>query len=170
MGLVHVYTGNGGGKTTSALGLAMRAVGHNQKVIVIQFLKGRKDIGEYKIQKKLAPYYEVYQFGTKEFIDPKKPKPKDLELARKGLEFAREALKRKPNLLILDEINYAMAWNLLKVEDVLDLLKDIPKKTNVILTGRYAPDEIINRADIVTTVEDIKGMKKRTPAKKGYEY
>lgn len=170
MGLIHVYTGNGGGKTTSALGLAMRAVGHNQKVIVIQFLKGRKNIGEYKIQKKLAPYYEVHQFGTKEFIDPKKPKPKDIELAGKGLEFAREALKRKPNLLILDEINYAMAWNLLKVEDVLDFLKKIPKRTNVILTGRYAPDEIINRADIVTTVEDIKGMKKRMPPKKGYEY
>jgi cob(I)alamin adenosyltransferase len=86
------------------------------------------------------------------------------------LEFAREALKKKPNLLILDEINLAAAGGLVKVEDILDLLKNIPKKTIVILTGRFAPDELINRADIVTTVEDIKGMKKRLPARKGYEY
>jgi cob(I)alamin adenosyltransferase len=170
MGLVHLYTGYGGGKTTSALGLALRALGHGQKVIIIQFLKGRKNIGEYKIREKLAPEYEIYQFGSPRFVDPKNLKPKDYELAEKGLEFAREALKKKPNLLILDEINLAAAGGLVKVEDILDLLKNIPKKTIVILTGRFAPDELINRADIVTTVEDIKGMKKRLPARKGYEY
>ncbi len=170
MGLVHLYTGNGGGKTTSALGLAMRALGHGQKVIMIQFLKGRKDIGEYKIQEKLSPNFEVHQFGTPEFVDPKNLRPIDYELAQKGLNFAKEALKKKPDLLILDEINLAAAGGLVKVEDVLKLLEDVPEKTIVILTGRYAPDELINRADVVTVVEDIKGMKKRMPPRKGYEY
>jgi len=148
----------------------MRALGHGQKVIMIQFLKGRKDIGEYKIQKKLSPNFDVYQFGTPELVDPKNLRPIDYELARKGLEFAREALKRKPHLLILDEINLAAAGGLVRVEDVLELLKNIPRRTIVILTGRYAPDDLINRADVVTAVEDVKGMKKRMPARKGYEY
>ncbi len=170
MGLVHLYTGSGGGKTTSALGLAMRALGHNQKVIMIQFLKGRKDIGEYKIQEKLLPNFEIHQFGTPEFVDPKNLRPIDYELAKKALEFTGKALKRSPNLLILDEINLAAAGGLVKIEDVLKLLEKVPKRTIVVLTGRHAPDEFINRADVVTTVEDIKGMKKRTPARKGYEY
>ena len=170
MGLIHLYTGNGGGKTTAALGLAMRALGHNKKVIMIQFLKGRKDIGEYKIQKKLSPNFEVHQFGTSEFVDPKNLRQIDYELAKKALEFAKNALKVKPQLLILDEINLAAAGGLVKIKDILELLEIVPKRTIVILTGRYAPDELINRADVVTTVEDIKGVKKRKPARKGYEF
>jgi len=170
LGVVHLYTGSGGGKTVAALGLAMRALGHGQKVVMIQFLKGRKDIGEYKIQERLGPNYEVHQFGKPEFVDPKNLKPEDYALARKGLEFAKKALKREPDLLILDEINLAAAGGLIKVEDVLELLENVPMRTIVVLTGRLAPDEFINRADLATTVVDVKGMKKRLPARKGYEY
>ncbi|MFQ5801111.1 MAG: cob(I)yrinic acid a,c-diamide adenosyltransferase, partial [Candidatus Hydrothermarchaeales archaeon] len=95
-GLIYLYTGEGEGKTTNAFGMAMRAVGHGYKVIVVQFMKGRKDeIGEYTIQKRLQPLYEVHQFGRKEFIDFKNPTPEDYELAKKGLEYAEKALEQK---------------------------------------------------------------------------
>ena len=107
MGKVYLWTGNGWGKTTSALGTALRAIGHGKKVIVIQFMKGWGDkIGEYKIRKKLK-LYEIHQFGRKGWVDLKKPTAKDKELARQGLEFAYKAVKKKPFLLILDEVNLA---------------------------------------------------------------
>ncbi|ENO12076.1 ATP:corrinoid adenosyltransferase [Thermoplasmatales archaeon SCGC AB-539-C06] len=88
---IYLWTGEGSGKTTSALGVALRCAGHKMKVIIVQFMKGRKDIGEYKIMKKLKPYYQIYQFGRKEFIRPlDKPTQKDKELAKKGLEFAKK--------------------------------------------------------------------------------
>jgi cob(I)alamin adenosyltransferase len=168
-GFVHVYTGIGGGKTTSTLGVALRSVGHRCKVIMIQFMKGRKDIGEYKAQKRLKPYFEIHQFGRKEFINLKNPEKIDYELARKGLEFAKKALKKKPCVLILDEINLAVAVGLLKSSDVLEVLKDVPEKTTVYLTGRYAPRELIERADLVTEIIDIK-RPKNIPVRKGIEY
>lgn len=170
--LVYLWTGDGAGKTTSALGVALRAVGHRQKVIVIQFLKGRKDIGEYKIMKRLKPNYEIYQFGRKEWIDPKRPKQIDYEIAAKGLEFAKRiARKKKPNLLILDEINLAVAWGFLNLRDVMKLLDSIPRKTTIYMTGRFAPKKLIERADFATRIEQIKHpLKKKILAKKGIEY
>lgn len=169
MGYIYLYTGTGGGKTTNALGLALRAIGHNQKVIIIQFLKGRKDIGEYKIKDRLAPNYEIHQFGTEELVDPKNLRPIDYELAKKGLEFARKVLNKEPNLLILDEINLAAAGGLIDVKDVLKLLENIPKKTTVVLTGRHAPKELIDRADFVNEIIDRKHPKK-IPTTKGIQY
>ncbi len=156
MGWVHLYTGDGEGKSTAALGLALRAIGHGKKVIVIEFMKGRKDIGEFKVQNKLKPYYEIYQFGRKEFVDLKNPDVIDIDLARKGLNFAKQMLKKKPFLLILEEINLAVHIGLLRIEDVLQFLKEVPKETNVILTGRKAPRELIQVADLVTEMKEIK--------------
>jgi len=170
-GLIHLYTGDGEGKSITAFGLALRSVGHGLKVIIIQFMKGRKDIGEYKIKDKLCPEYEIHQFGRKEFIDLKKPSPADFKLAQDGLAFAKEALKRKPHLLILDEINLAVAIGLLKLKDVIDLLDKAPTSTTVVLTGRMAPKELVERADLVTEMCEIKHpIKKGVPARKGIEY
>lgn len=170
-GLVYLYTGEGDGKTTNAFGLALRAVGHGYSVIIIQFLKGRKYIGEYKIKYRLAPEYEIHQFGREEFVDFKNPIPLDYELAEKGLEFAKKALKKKPRLLILDEINLAAHFGIVKTEDILKLLEEIPEETTVFLTGRRAPEELIKRADLVTEMRLIKHpFEKNVPAREGVEY
>jgi len=169
---IHLLTGEGAGKTTSALGVALRAVGHNQKVVIVQFMKGRKEIGEYKIRKKLAPYYEIYQFGRKEFIDLKNPSEKDKELAKKGLEFAKKIIKTKPTpkLLILDEINLACAIGLLDINEVLKFLEDAKKKSiTVYLTGRYAHEKLKKVADFVNEIKLVKAPEKY-PNIKGITY
>ncbi len=167
---IYLWTGEGAGKTTSALGVALRAVGHKQKVIVVQFMKGRKNIGEYKIMRKLKPYYQIYQFGRKEFIKPlSKPSEKDKELAVKGLEFARKVVKKKPRLLILDEINLVCAIGLVDIDDVIDLVKHCSKYTIVYLTGRRAPAKLKKIADFVNEIKLLKAPKKY-PVRKGIEY
>jgi cob(I)alamin adenosyltransferase len=166
---IYVWTGIGAGKTTSSLGVALREVGHGNKVIIIQFMKGRKDIGEYKIRKRLSPEYEIYQFGRKGWVDLHHPSEEDKKLAQQGLEFARKCLKKKPDLLVLDEINLAMAYGLLDSKDVLDFLDELPKQTSVYMTGRFAPLEIMERADYVTEFVSLKRPKEMF-AKKGIEY
>ena len=171
MGFIHLYTGDGEGKSITAFGLALRAIGHGYKVIIIQFMKGRKDIGEYKIKRRLASNYQIHQFGRSEFIDLKNPDPIDYKLARRGLEFAKKALKMKPRLLILDEINLAVSIGLIELNDVLDLLANIPESTTVVLTGRNAPKELIERADLVTEMREIKHpWRKGVQARRGIEY
>ncbi len=161
MGLVYLYTGTGGGKTVSALGLALRSSGHKQRVVMVQFMKGRKTVGEYKVQKMLAPYYRVKQFGRGSWVKLGKPAEKDKELALKGLEYAKKVLvDEKPDLLILDEVNLAVAAKLLKAQDVLALLAKIPKKTNVVMTGRHAPRSLRERADFVNVVSSVKHPQK----------
>ncbi len=170
MGMVYLYTGTGAGKTTNALGLALRSIGHGHKVVIIQFLKWWKKTGEYKIRKKLEPYYEIHLFGRKGWEGFKNLDERDKKLAEKGLEFARKVLEeKKPDLLILDEINLAVHWNLLDVDEVIEVLDNIPKKTDVVLTGRYAPKKLIDRADFVNEIIDVKHPKKIT-AKKGIQY
>jgi len=170
MGMIYLYTGTGTGKTTNALGLALRSIGHGHKVVIIQFLKWWKKTGEYKIRKKLEPYYEIRLFGRKGWQGFKNLDERDKKLAEKGLEFARKVLKeKKPDLLILDEINLAAHWNLLDVDEVIKVLDKIPKKTDVVLTGRYAPKKLIDGADFVNEVVDVKHPKK-IPTKKGIRY
>jgi len=186
MGYVYLYTGTGAGKTTNALGLALRAIGHKQKVVIIQFMKYWKNIGEYKVRKMLKPYYEIYQFGRPGWLKldgkPKKVKYRGMEftvrnveeldkkLAKKALEFARKVMKeKKPHLLVLDEINLAVHSGLISVEEVLDFLKDIPERTHVILTGRYAPKELIERAEIVNEIVEVKYPKEMVTTK-GIQY
>lgn len=149
-GNIYLWTGEGGGKSTSAFGVALRAIGHKKKVVIVQFMKGRKDIGEYKIMEKLKPYYRIYQFGTEKFVDLGNPSEEDRRLARNGLEFAKRSLRERPFLLILDEINLAAAIGLVKVTDVIKILNKAPKETNVYLTGRSAPPDLIEKSDYVT--------------------
>jgi len=170
-GYIHVYTGSGEGKTLTAFGLALRAVGHGYKVIIVQFMKGRKDVGEYKVRARLQPEYEIYQFGREDFVDLENPLPVDYELAKKGLEFAEKALEKRPRVLVLDEMNLVAAIGLVKVEDVLRLLEKVPEETVVVLTGRKAPKEFIEVADLVTEMREIKHpYKQGIEARKGIEY
>jgi cob(I)alamin adenosyltransferase len=184
MGYVYLYYGTGGGKTANALGLALRTVGHKKKVVIIQFLKWKKDIGEYLVREKLKPYYEIYQFGREAWLGEEEKtaefggekfnvqcaKNNDKELARKALDFAEVVLKqKKPHLLVLDEINLATQWKLLEVKDVLKLLEKVPEETTVVMTGRLVPQELINRADFVNVVQEVK-MPKRFKLTEGIQY
>ncbi|MFB6075864.1 MAG: cob(I)yrinic acid a,c-diamide adenosyltransferase, partial [Candidatus Aenigmatarchaeota archaeon] len=164
-----LYTGKGPGKTTNALGLVLRTVAHNRKAVLIQFLKGRKDIGSYKIKDKLGSNYEIHQFGKREFVDPKEFKEEDYEMARKGLKTAKEKLFEEVNLLVLDEVNLAVSGGLLKSKDVLNLLEKIPEKTTVVLTGRHAPKELKKRADFVNEINVLK-YPEHMPLEKGIQY
>jgi cob(I)alamin adenosyltransferase len=170
MGYIYLYTGTGAGKTANALGLALRCVGHKRKVIIIQFLKWWKNTGEYKIRKKLAPYYEIYQFGRKGWHGLNNLSEEDKKLANNALKSAERILKKKkPHLLVLDEINLALHCKLLNVKDVLDFLDAIPKKTDVVLTGRFAPKELVERAEFVNEIVDIKHPKEMVTTK-GIQY
>jgi cob(I)alamin adenosyltransferase len=170
MGNVYLYTGTGAGKTANALGLALRSVGHKRKVIIIQFLKWWKNTGEYKIRKMLAPYYEIYQFGRKGWHGLSNLGEEDKKLAHKALEFAEQIVKeKKPHLLVLDEINLALHCKLLSVKEVLQFLDRIPKKTDVVLTGRFAPQELVKRAEFVNEVIDVKSSKEMVTTK-GIQY
>ena len=151
------------------MGKALRALGHGQRVVMIQFMKGRKEIGEYKAQK-LLRNFKVYQFGRPQFIDFKHPDPLDVKYAREGLLFAETLLRRHPpDLLILDEINLAVAMKLLPEKAVLQFLKKVPNTTAVFLTGRRATKRLIAAADIATKVVDIK-KRKTLEALPGLEY
>jgi cob(I)alamin adenosyltransferase len=167
---VYLWTGNGWGKTTSSLGVALRAMGHGYRTVIVQFMKGWGDtVGEYKIRSKLSPLYEIYQFGRKEWINLKKPAKVDKGLAKKALMFALQKAKQKPFLLVLDEINLACAIGLLKTEEVIKALDKIPPEVHVYLTGRYAPPELIWRADYANEIVQIKGPKK-LKGEKGIDY
>jgi len=160
MGHIYLYTGTGAGKTTNALGLALRSIGHKHKVIVIQFLKWWKNTGEYKIRRMLLPYYEIHQFGRKGWIGFDNLTEEDKKLARQALHFAEKiAREKKPHLLILDEVNLALYCKLLDVDEVVEFLDRIPKNIDVVLTGRYALKELIDRADFANEIKDLKHPK-----------
>jgi len=183
MGYVYLYLGTGGGKTANALGLALRSVGHNKRVVIIQFLKWKKDIGEMLVRDRLKPYYEIYQFGREAWLGEKeataefggenfkveKAKRPDKELAEKALDFAAHVMKEKPHLLVLDEINLAVQWKILNVKDVLKLLDSVPEETTVVMTGRLAPKELVDRADFVNVVQEVK-MPKHFELTEGIQY
>ena len=168
-----MYYGTGGGKTANALGLALRSVGHCKNVVIIQFLKWKADTGECLIKDQLKPYYEIYQFGREAWLGEKDTvaefggekfsvesvNSQDKAIAQKALEFARAVLKKKPHLLVLDEINLAAQWKLLSVDDVLELLDNVPEETTVVMTGRLAPKGLIDRADFVNVVQEVKAPK-----------
>jgi cob(I)alamin adenosyltransferase len=155
-GLVIVITGNGKGKTTSAFGQALRAVGQGYKIFIMQFMKGR-DYGEFVAAKKYLPRLTVRRSGLDSFVMRDKPAPVDIELARQGFELAKKAIASgKYNMVILDEINVAVDFKLIALEDVTDLIKNKPPGLDLILTGRYAAKEIIKLADTVSEVKEIK--------------
>lgn len=157
-GMIQVYTGDGKGKTTAALGLACRAVGHGLKVYMIQFLKGTMEYGEIETAKKLAPYLTIRQMGRGCLLERKDhPEPEDIAGAREGVALAHEMLRGGDyDIVILDEINVAVDLGLIDTEAVLNLMDERPPHVELILTGRYAPSEIIERADLVTEMVEIK--------------
>lgn len=167
-----VYTGNGKGKTTASLGLALRAVGHGQRVLMIQFMKGDPNYGEVQAASKYLPGFSVIQSGLPNFVDRKNPSPKDQELAAKGLERAFTAIEnREADLIILDEVNVALAWRLLRLEDVLRLIRSKPGDVNLVLTGRDAHPEVTDLADLVSEVREIKHhYRAGVKAQKGVEF
>ena len=169
--MIYLFTGEGGGKTIAALGLALRAVGHRRRVIIVQFMKGRKDTGECKAAKQLAPYLQIYQFGREGLVNLRHPSAEDKALATKGFEFAKKTLKRNPKLLILDEINLALAIHLLNLKEVISFLKKIPKSMDVVLTGRRASQRLYRLADGVSVVKKVKHVYDRgILARKGIEF
>jgi cob(I)alamin adenosyltransferase len=165
-GLVFVYTGNGKGKTTAAMGQALRAAGHGLKVLVIQFMKGKK-YGEVIAAEKHLPAITICQCGLDSFVMRKNPAPVDIELAQQGLNMAGKALlSGEYHLVILDEINVAMDFGLISIDDVVNMIKNKAPSVDLILTGRYAPPEIIELADTVSEINEIKhhyakGIKER---------
>ncbi|MFH1682556.1 MAG: cob(I)yrinic acid a,c-diamide adenosyltransferase [Candidatus Woesearchaeota archaeon] len=166
---VYLWTGDGWGKTTSAFGVALRALGHGFKVVVVQFMKGRtEDIGEYKIQEKLESL-TVKQFGREGWVDLHHPSDEDKKLAQDGLEYAHQAALQKPFLLILDEINLAAQIGLFEEKEVIGLLEGIPPEVHLYLTGRNAPAYLIERADFVNEIVMKKGPKK-LEGEKGIDY
>jgi len=156
-GYIQVYTGEGKGKTTAALGLAMRAAGHGLKVSIFQFMKGRIEYGEIEAARMLSPRVDILQTGRDTFVDRRDPDPEDARLARKGWDAAREAIReKKADIIVLDEINCAMDFGLIPVAEVLEALRGKPADLEVILTGRGAPAEIVEAADLVTEMLAIK--------------
>lgn len=170
-GLIQVYTGDGKGKTTAALGLALRAAGHGFKVHIVQFMKGWPRYGELVSVEKL-PNVTIRQFGRPEFVNRENPEPEDIRQAQEALEHTHEAmLSGEYDILVLDEVNVALDFGLIELSDVLSLLEQKPEKMELVLTGRNAHPALVKRADLVTEMLDIKhpyyeGVKGR----RGIEY
>lgn len=170
-GLVQVYTGDGKGKTSAAFGLALRAIGRGFKVFVIQFIKGGFDYGELHVVDKL-PNFKLAAFGRGKFITDVSPSGEDAKLAREALKLATEVVNEgEYDIVILDEVNVALNLKLIKLEDVLKLIKTKPKHVELILTGRNAPARLIEVADLVTEMKEIKHpYMKGVQPRKGIEY
>ena len=153
-GYIHIYTGNGKGKTTAAFGLAIRAALSDKKVFIGQFVKDMK-YNETKIENYLDNI-KIKQLGRGCFIY-ENPDEVDKEIAKRGLDECAFLLANgEYDLVILDEINIALYYKLFEVSDVVNALKNKAEKTEVVLTGRYAPDELIEMADLVTEMVEIK--------------
>jgi cob(I)alamin adenosyltransferase len=170
-GLVQVYTGNGKGKTTAALGLALRAVGHGLRVLVIQFMKGNINYGELESVKKLSPYLTIKQMGRETFVSKTNPDPIDIKMAQEGFALAKKAVENSEfDIVILDEINVAIDYGLIPLSDLLQFIDSKPETVELILTGRNAKPEIMDKADLVTEMVDRKHYyDKGIPARKGIE-
>ena len=173
-GLVIVYTGKGKGKTTAALGMALRALGYDYKVCMIQFIKGSWHYGEMTSSKRLEPEFELTAVG-KGFVgimDDKSPIEDHKKIAAEALAIAKEKIvSQKYNIIILDEINYAVNLGLVDLGDVLKLIQAKPANVNLVLTGNHVKDEIVEIADLVTEMREIKHpFKSGIRAKKGIDF
>ncbi len=156
-GITLVFTGNGKGKTTAAVGMGIRATGHGRRVLMIQFMKGPGNLYGETVALRSFPSFEVVQSGRDRFIDKEHPDPADVEKARRGMDLARKALLSGDyDLLILDEINVAVNYGLVPLEEVLDLMDRRPPEMDIMLTGRYAHDVILERADLVSEIREAK--------------
>jgi len=169
--MVQIYTGDGKGKTTAALGLALRASGQGLKVYIVQFMKGWPFYGELESVKHL-PGVTLRQFGRPDFVSKENPDPEDVCQGQEALEHARDVVvSAEYDLVILDEINVALDFGLITLADVLSLLDQRPPRVELVLTGRWAPRELIARADLVTEMLAIKHpYNDGVQARKGIEF
>lgn len=168
-GYIQVYTGDGKGKTTAALGLAARALGRGLKVAIIQFMKKGEDYGEYAF---LSSHLTMLQFGSGRFVDPDNPSDEDISLAENGFEKAAELIfSGVYDVVILDEIITAAHFGLINEEKLMKLMKGKPENVELVLTGRGAGKRLIEEADLVTEMKEIKHYyKKNVIARKGIEF
>ena len=171
-GLTVIYTGTGKGKSTAALGAVFRALGHGFKCKVIQFIKGKMDTGELHLAQKLSPDLEIVQVGKGFTWTKDHPAEEHTAAAQEGVKMAMDDLASgKYGLIVLDEIIYALGGKLVSVEQVKELIDNKPAGTHLILTGRGAPPELVEKADLVTSMTEIRHpMKKGIPAQKGLDY
>jgi len=169
-GFIHIYTGSGKGKTTAALGLGLRAAGAGFKVYMIQFMKGRRYSELDSIEN--IQNFKIVQYGRDEFVSKENPEQIDIDLAQEGFVHAQETIKKgKFDMVILDEINVAVDFNLIKLKDLLNLINNKPEKLELVLTGRYSHPETIKIADIVTEMLEIKHpYQKGITARKGVDF
>ena len=170
-GLVQIFTGDGKGKTSAALGAVLRALGQGLKAYIVFFMKGDHPYGERNILAKL-PNIEMVGFGHRGFVDPANVKPEEKEQAQQALATAREAmLSGNYDLVVLDEVNVAVAWKLVELDEVIGLIDDKPSNVELILTGRKADIQLIQRADLVTEMLKIKHpYDEGVLAREGIEY
>ena len=173
-GLTIVYTGKGKGKTTAALGIALRATGYKKKICMIQFIKGSWHYGEMDSSKRLEPEFEMIAVG-KGFvgiIDDKSPKEDHEKIDKEAIRISNEKIHSGTyDIVILDEINVAIDFNLIPLEDVMKLLEEKPGKVEIVLTGRYADPELVRQADIVSEMLEIKHPYQRgVQSRKGIDW
>lgn len=171
IGTFQVYTGDGKGKTTAALGQALRAWGHGRKILVIQFMKGRIDYGELAASEKLDGF-DIVQMGRETFVSRENPDPVDIEMARDALRLLEENVKSgNYDMIIADEINVALDFGLIELGPVLELIYNKPTGLELVFTGRDAHPEMIEAADLVSEVREVKHhYKNGVPAREGVEY
>jgi cob(I)alamin adenosyltransferase len=171
-GLIHVITGNGKGKTTSALGEAMFAAAEGMQVLIVQFLKGRPGVGEIKALDAVDLPITLKQFGRGQFIQGRACEPLDIYIAYQGLKYFSDAMEsRLFDMIVLDEINVALDLDLLNIEDVLEVIERKPPGLHLILTGRNAPNRFIELADQVIEMKEIKHPHHQgARAQKGVEF
>jgi len=170
-GLVQVFTGNGKGKTSAALGSVLRATGHGLRVFIVFFMKGKYPYGEFSTLPKL-PNVDVASFGLRCLIDPANINPEEIKEAKLALSTAREAmLSGNYDMVVLDEVNVALYYKLIDLDEVVRLIRDKPENVELILTGRYADAKLIDLADLVTEMVKLKHpYDKGVKARKGIEY
>ncbi|MDQ7093976.1 cob(I)yrinic acid a,c-diamide adenosyltransferase [Desulfosporosinus sp. PR] len=171
-GLIQIYTGNGKGKTTAALGLTIRAIGHGFKVYIIQFMKGSADYGELEGLKRLSPECRVESYGGKGWVHKGLQEEEHVLEARKAFKRAREiAVSGEWDIVVLDEILNALWFELLAEDEVLELLEIKPPHVELVLTGRNASDRLLEKADLVTEMVSQKHpFDQGIVARKGIEY
>ena len=171
LGCIHVISGDGKGKTTSSLGLALRAAGHGFKTLMIQFMKKGWDYGELKAVE-LLPNIQIIQYGTPDFVDKAQPLPIDYQEAKAALKlFSKELRSNKWDIIILDEVNVALDYKLILEENILEELKNKPKNIEIVLTGRNASQALIDLADYYTKVQSLKHpYQQKIIARKGVEF
>ena len=170
-GLIQVFTGNGKGKTSAALGSILRATGHGLKVFIVFFMKGKYPYGEFSSLPQLSNV-DVASFGLRCLVDPNNINPEEIEQAELALKTARQAmLSGKYDMVVLDEVNIAVYFKLIQPDDVIKLVEEKPPDVELILTGRYAETSVIEHADLVTEMVKIKHPYDRgVKARRGIEY